>query len=259
MKEKKVKITIDTSEDTHDDVIDSTSAQDKAWKYLKGLCEDPSFQQKIRRIRKKYNLPSDGIQEVRQAKSKVTGQETIYLPEHLSGTDFQKEVDRFTKELGLSWSWSEVIQYYITYNQWFDFWSYGGLVQVDDLNEYINGPFRYEGDEEGYLEYVKMILEEHPIAITVSPYATLRDMLDFLKKTYKTHIEPLQNKYKNADIKLGKMRKRNTSVLERNQFIYKNKHIGSKKLMGLVSDKFGEVLDYTYIDKIISDEKKKRK
>lgn len=259
MKGKKAKTEADLDEFTHDDVIDSTSAQDKAWKYLKGLSEDPSFLQKIRRIRKKYNLPSDGIQEVLQTKSEATGKEVINLPEHLSGTDFEKTIDLFTKELGLSWTWSDVIQYYVTYNRWLNIWSYGGLVQVEDLNEYINGPFRYEGDEEGYLEYVKSILEEHPIAITVSPYATLRDMLDFLKKTYKTHIEPLQNKYKNADIKLGKMRKRNTSVLERNQFIYKNKHIGSKKLMGLVSDKFGEVLDYTYIDKIISDEKKKRK
>jgi hypothetical protein len=254
MKENKDKIIEDPIELEHNEIIDSTNAQGKVWKYLKGLCEDPDFLQKIRRVRKKYNLPPNGITEVVQVKPKV-----IKLPEHLSGSNFQNEIDKFTKELGLSSYWSEAIQYHVAYNQWFDFWSFGGLVQVDDLNTYINGPFRYDGDEEGDLDYVKMILEEHPIAITISPYASLRDILDFLKKTYKTDIEPLQNKYKKTEIKLGKMRKRNASVYARNQFIYENKHLASKKLMALVSDEFGEVLDYTYISKIISDEEKKRK
>ncbi|MEI6479608.1 MAG: hypothetical protein WCO21_02130 [bacterium] len=256
---KKEDIIIDPSEFLRDDIVDSTSAQGKVWKYLKGLSEDPGFQRKIRQIRKKHNLPPDGISEVLKLRSEATGQEFVKLPEHLSETDFTKETAQFTKELGLSLFWSEAIQYYITYNQWFDFWSFGGLVRVDDLNEYINGPFLYGGDEEGDLDYVKTILEEHPIAITISPYASLRDILDFLKRTYKTHIEPLQNEYKNAEIKLGKMRKRNASVHARNQFIYENKHLASKKLMALINDEFGELLDYTYINKIISDEEKKRK
>jgi hypothetical protein len=256
---KKKDIIIDPSEFLRDDIVDSTSAQSKVWKYLKGLSEDPDFQRNIRRIRKIYKLPPEGVTEVLELRSEATGQELIKLPEHLSGSDFENEINQFTKELGLSTFWSEAIMYYITYNQWFDFWSIGSLVQVDDLNEYVNGPFQHDGDEEGYLDYAKMILEERPIAITISPYASLRDILDFLKKTYKTHIEPLQNKYKKAEIKLGKMRKRDASVHARNQFIYENKHLASKKLMTLVNDEFGELLDYTYINKIISDEEKKRK
>jgi hypothetical protein len=149
--------------------------------------------------------------------------------------------------------------YYIIYNTWFDFWSFGGLVQVEDVNQYLNGPFQFEYEEEANIDYLKGVFEEYPISILISPYASQRDVIDFIKKTHVTHIRPLQEKYQKPDVKIGKVRKRNNKVLVRNKFIYENRNLSKRKIAHLVADNFDEVLDYTYIAKIISDEDNKRK
>jgi hypothetical protein len=51
---------------------------------------------------------------------------------------------------------------------------------------------------------------------------------------------------------------RKKSTLERNDLIYKNRHLPRKEIMQMVSKKFGKTLDYGHISKIISLEKKRR-
>ena len=50
----------------------------------------------------------------------------------------------------------------------------------------------------------------------------------------------------------------NVDCFYRNDLIYKNRHLPRKEIMQMVSKKFGKILDYGHISKIISLEKKRR-
>jgi len=99
----------------------------------------------------------------------------------------------------------------------------------------------------------------YPIAILISPYASERDILDFIRKRYATGIFPQQKKCKDSDIKIGRFKLKNQLIQLRNQFIYQHRHLPRKEIETLVRKKLGEILDYGHIGKIISLERKKRK
>ena len=97
-----------------------------------------------------------------------------------------------------------------------------------------------------------------PVRVDISPYASKRDILDFIRKNY-DRIKEIQDKHKIKVIKIGKIRSRKPHIQKRNDFIYKHRHLPRREIMRLVSKKFNEVLDYGHIGKIISLEKKRRK
>ncbi len=91
----------------------------------------------------------------------------------------------------------------------------------------------------------------------LSPYASLRDILDWVKKNYHD-IKFFQDKYKNKNVKINKYRIRREKLEKRNDYIYKNR---SKKLSDLEVglDRLGYDMDQGSISKIISLETKRRK
>ncbi|MDP2855538.1 MAG: hypothetical protein Q8N90_00225, partial [bacterium] len=91
------------------------------------------------------------------------------------------------------------------------------------------------------------------------PYASERDIIDFVRLNYKSNIKPIQESYATRNkLKIGSFRKRKHSVEERDDFIYRNKHLSQLKIKALVKERFGITLDYPYIGKIISRERKNR-
>lgn len=99
----------------------------------------------------------------------------------------------------------------------------------------------------------------YPVVLRISPYASKRDILDYVKKMYKHSIAPRQEKYRRDDIKLGKIKQKNPEIQKRNHFIYENRDKPRKEIASLVAERFDEYLDVGHISKIISLEKKKRK
>jgi hypothetical protein len=149
--------------------------------------------------------------------------------------------------------WNEVLTYYLFFNKIISppGWpNSSNLCLLTDVIEDKEDPYSTEVQEMEAIGY--------PIAIRISPYASLRDILDYVKKTYKVAIEPIQGKYRNKDIKIGKIKPSNGKIQERNQFIYQNRDKTGKELKRLVYEKFGDNLPYEYIPKIISREKKKK-
>jgi hypothetical protein len=70
----------------------------------------------------------------------------------------------------------------------------------------------------------------------------------------------MQKKYKGKGMVLGKIRRKDSEIQERNSFIYENKDLPRKVIAQLVNKKYKkETLDYSSIGKIISREEKKRK
>ena len=91
----------------------------------------------------------------------------------------------------------------------------------------------------------------------LNPYASLRDILDWVKKNYHD-IQSLQNRYKNKNVKINRFRIRNKLLEERNDYIYKNRE---KRLnvLEIELEKLGYDLDQGSISKIISLESIRRR
>lgn len=147
----------------------------------------------------------------------------------------------------------DVIEFYVYFNE-IRFMSgigFMGLFKISDLNT--------EKERMGS-KITKNDDMVYPIVIKISPYASQRDLIDFIKNkvVWKHRIIPLQNKFRDKNIKIGKIKKKNRLIRERNQFIFQNQDKTGKEIKCLVYEKFGEDLPYEYIPKIISREKKKR-
>lgn len=244
------------NEEDFENILDkyaNTSGHKKFRNYIREIFESDYFQDFVKKIRAKYKIPKDGFSYENHR---------VFPPEQwsLRNTDdvnlFKKEVRAVCKKYQIHFlDGMGVFENYIFYNSTdyaIDFGGYGMCLTVDIPQE-KEEPWSKDVQEDDDLLY--------PIAVRISPHASLRDILDYIKTTYHYQISFLQKKYKDKDIKLGKFKKRKTAIQERNDFIYQNRKLPRQEIMKLVTDKFGSknTIDYGYIGKIISLEKKKRK
>lgn len=232
----------------------NTSGHKKFRNYIREIFKSDYFQDFVKKIRPKYKIPAKGF-------SSENGQ--IFPPVAWELRDnseetksFREEIKRVCKKYKIHLlDGTDIFENYIFYNDTdyvIDFGGYGMFLTVDIPQE-KEEPWSKDVKEDDDLLY--------PIAVRISPHASLRDILDYIKTTYPYQISFLQKKYKDKDIKLGKFKKRKSIIQERNEFIYQNRDLPRQEIMKLVTDKFGSknIVDYGYIGKIISLEKKKRK
>lgn len=252
-----------------------TSSFNKIWNYINSLTEDITFQRKIAQIRKKYNIPSNGIPpagiKYMDTHTDTGVVKTRMAPDFLDERvwiDFTKEVNEFAEEeYALLPNWSgHTIREYILYNI-LEMPELGSLslFKVVDIKSFLEDR-KYtekelrEADRMTFEEKIarlRYISRRYPLAILISPYAAEREIVDYVKNLYNLEIKPIQKKYRNPNIRLGKTRKRNEEKKARNRFIYENKDTPSKQLVHLVYEKFGDTLDYTHINKIIKEKNEK--
>lgn len=102
---------------------------------------------------------------------------------------------------------------------------------------------------------------DYPILIRVSPYASLRDILDYIKISYTVGIKPLQIKYRKEGVRLGSARKKDPKNQARDDFIYKHRGLSRKELAIKVEQNFkdsSEPINEGSVGKIIAVEKGRR-
>lgn len=116
-----------------------------------------------------------------------------------------------------------------------------------------------KGSYKKSVELIQHVSKTTPIAVLIHPYMSKRDIIDAVRKVYDVAIEPIQNRYKKQSVGLQGSRKKSEKLKERDQFIYEHRHLPAQEIMKLVSDEFGKVYDYTYIQSILSREKEKKK
>ena len=205
----------------------------KLWNYFLNVVGTDKFQEQIKEIRRKYKI--------------LIGANTQFyqLPKDVSKS-LMEDLENLSNQYGLSYNtWWTSLEPYILTNE---------LVEPMDtdiciLCDNINDP-----------DLSKEDIEHYPVSVRISPYASKRDILDYIERFF-PYILHTQKDYIDKNIKIGKFKTRKTNIQERNDFIYKNRNLPRKEIMSLVGDKFGPnaVIDYGYIGKIISLEKKKRK
>lgn len=230
----------------------------KVWNYLLGITKSKVFIDKVAVIRKKYNIPRVGY------KFKL-GIDSPFCPPQIwrkqsknmdAWFNFFDEIKKLSIEIGIH-PYDNYLDYYVFFNKLYkpDPWLDQGrhLCHISDIPESLNdwiGRTRFDLDNKSY-----------PVAIRISPYASGRDIIDFIEKKFTTDIKPLLIKYKKNDIKIGKFRSKSPEIQARNNFVYQHRRWSREKISKETGIKFGEKLkaDQGNVGKIISLEKKLRK
>lgn len=238
----------------------STSGHKKFVRYMEAIFQTDEYRELIETLRKEHRIPLNGFKPTPDA----DGSSGYIFPVREWQAPFKErktlnqEIKKFCMKHHLHYmDVLPLIDLHLFYNVKFDpstlTYDLGSfnLFHISDLVVEKEEPYGKDYQDSDDMAY--------PIAIRISPYASLRDILDFIKKVYSHSIAPLQKNYRDSSIKLGASRRRKDKIKERNIFIYENKQLPRKKIMQLVNERFGEVLDYGHIGKIISIEERKRK
>lgn len=232
----------------------TTQGFKKLWNYTQEITQKDNFQESIKIIRKKYNIPENGFMI-----KTTTWTHPPKIWKHYENNFFVlNEIHQKLKILCKKYKlpikdWLDIFEKYLFYNklQLCLKPNSHNLCLVSDLITKVDSVGHKIGEDE---------ISSYPVAFQISPYATKRDIIDYIAKLYKTEIRPLQEKHKNQDINIGKYKKRNLLIRKRNDFIYEHKNLPFKKIMELTNNFFSKVgVDHGGVGKIISLEKKRRK
>lgn len=233
----------------------SPQGADKLRNYFLDITLKDSFQKEVSWIRNDYNIPKKGF---RKSEKHTQGDYAPKYPErwaHPTGeiddgfwVEFfailQKLCNKFkipTNDIGIMYE-------YVLYNKIIIADEIFGLCMIQDFCDI--GKIKYTDKRHN---------DSFPILIRISPYASQRDILNHIKAVYSKEIAPMQEKYKDSAIMLGKIRTKNEKVQKRNSFIIKNKKLSIKEIRTLLRVNGYEALDDGLIGKIISEYEKKRK
>ncbi len=246
-----------------DEEVKPTQGSKKINNYFSALIKSDYFNNFADNSRKKYNIPRLGFANTEKYYGFLASPK-----EWEADTGKNSKYDNLIDEI-INFCKEKKLLYFNSYTEIYDFIVYNkpiGLIE-DDLciiRDTGRGKEMME-DEEG-----KQIIEDfdgldnsiYPISIKISPYASQRDIIDFIKK-YSKRIKEFQKMYIIDDIKIGKYKSKKIEIQERNDFIYKNRNKSLKEISKLLSERGGDNklydIDIGHISKIISLEKQKRK
>ncbi len=237
----------------------TNSDSQKAWDYLKkkkneqghlhfrnyflDISKTESFLVCIKNLRKKYNIPQNGFSKIRHTgflawskKYNETYSQRIY-----------EDIYKVCKQFFFPKEWWKAIMESLFHDSVdvsdLEFGTTSGMCIVSDLSKKRRIDF--------------------PVTIEINPYASQRQILDFIKISYTNEIKPILMKYRSEKSKVRKFKSKNTDIQKRNEFIYKNQNLPRKELISAVKEKFGkqlsESIDQGSIGKIVFLENKKRK
>lgn len=221
----------------------TTNAQVKMYAYLCSLAGKPDFLESVIDIRKKFSLPNNGFNNDLDDEFAFVNKLPVCVDESGEEMDFQKAVYNLASQFDITFAWLDTIQGYVLYGDFF-FTKILPLVQILDIPDIL--------DDDSASNSFANIADSLPVGIFVSPYASGLDIIDYVKKQYKIEIKPLQSKYAVDGAKIGKVRKKNSKVQDRDDFICKHKDLPTNELASRVSAEYGMILEYTYINKIIA-------
>jgi|GEM_PF-2917561 len=230
----------------------------------------------IKRFRQYLNLPQRGLSFTEEDKNDLVNYPLnafLYIPQRARSL-FPK-IDRekpmriintckvFVKQQGVdSFYIDSMLTLFLFFNKTIDI----PLRISNDRNdllklEHIPSELSWFSNKDHYLlkrayEHFDYISKKYPIALYINPKASQRQIQDFLAKNWsfiKTHE-------KDVKTNVSGHKKKNKSKQERNDFIYQNRNLPRKKIMEMIIEEFpsSEIVDYGYIGKIISLEKKRR-
>lgn len=214
-----------------------TQNSKKIWAYYKHLTKTEEFLNDISKIRKICKIPEKGY----APRNSAPPHEWIYHKKYFN--EREKILNKYNLYSG---HWWIPLDYFIFYSKLTkpDIFS-GELLTLTDINEFWSK------------ESAKHFTSFYPLLIGVNPYASLRDMLDWIRTNYR-YINSFQNLEKKKGNRISNYRMRRPEKERRNDYIYKHR----KKSLKNIEESLGKLgfdMDQGLISKIISLESKRRK
>ncbi len=240
-----------------------TKSEFKMLNWVLRLFENPSFKSELKEIRREFKIPKEGFKK--EYTSVKEGYKILVNP-NITTDKFNKRIISFAKKHGvfegMANGWIQVINHAVLYNDanpddiYFDH----GMIEAVDISTLLEPTFPEHGESDvDVVNFLKRYTKGRPIAILINPYAKETDILDFVRKTYKTGIKSLLATHEIKNVGLNKIRRKNERVEKRDAFIYEHRDIPNKELKELVNNEFGDTVDHSYLNKIKRTEKEKRK
>jgi hypothetical protein len=260
-----------------------TNAEKKIMLQFERFTQTDMFKSEIDKIRKILKIPTAGV--VLSDKMKRNMKEFIKLPEKTESSYIAEGfrfrlVSKYPETVKSLESMFPVMNYYFSlllrnyiyyniflYDELSEFQDPSfGICDIWDAEREMNEYFLDDDPESSisinsHNKHVSSLVEPHPIVLRIHADASQRDIVDYIKNNWKI-IEGLKKKYykqkgvftlKNSRVGFNK------KIKERNDFIYKHRHLNRKEIAKLVAQKFNEPIDYGHVGKIISLENAKRK
>lgn len=221
----------------------------KAKDYAEKLVVSPKFANKVKEVRERNNLPKDGF-DILLFDELVVADIRPRIPEEVNMEKYTKSVNHVLWLYGFSQEWFDFFSDYILFN-------YVGETEDKKQIFLLDLGYRNIGKRDEHMAILEKNTIQNPITILLPPYISQRDIYDFISINWEK-IEKIQGKYQKRLIKIVSSRRKNERVKKRDAFIYKNRFLPKKELMSKIADEFGDVMDYTYLSKIIANEEKKR-
>ncbi|MFZ2593610.1 MAG: hypothetical protein WAX38_02435 [Minisyncoccia bacterium] len=235
------------------DTIRMQDPNQKVWSYLMSTVEKRPLSESIRKIRKKYGIPLGGYETFARVKGFPGKEKNITTPS--LPKQFYQDIEKIVFEkLKLEPIWVETFSYYVCYNDWLPSGSLDlqmhGLIQTVNIQLELNGPHWDKEEKQVFEDGLRHNVQNHPVAILISPYVSKEDILSFVKNQYQREILPMQKYHKNPKVKLGIARRPKESSQELREHIRKNVELGIGKLSDSVKSKFGKKYEQAHILRI---------
>ncbi len=226
--------------------------------FIERLKEDVDFITWVKEVRNKYNIKVSSLEDYYDnvyCIRKDCDKHSYCKIKH--NADLNKEVNNFISDkLGIYSYWESIILDYVATDEFILNNLVSEIDVTDSLSKLLDKDMPSIINKHRWEEYGELAIR--PIAIRFSPYSTERDLIQFIRLNYQKYIKPLQEVWENEKVKIGKSRRKDPSIEDRNNFIYENKHLSVKKITSLVNEKYKKIYDYSYISKILSKLKKIR-
>ncbi len=232
-----------------------TSGFAKLWWYFLAITESGEFNKKIKKIRVAHGIPKDGYSHPDKGEwthppfEWKAQKDRDRLP---ARSRVQQDLNSLCVEYSLlPRDWTSLMEDYLFYDHVL-FSAEPHARNLCFMSDAVTGT-----DLLGH-KIDQTHRQAYPLLIHISPYASERDILDFIRKTFNPEMARILTQYKKSDVKIGKYRKRNQTVRERNQLLKENSSGSNKRLAKTVGEKFPEKpLKVSSISKTIAREKKR--
>ena len=252
MKKNPSKKTAGETLEAEKDTLHNSKGRKKSMAYMKKLFDKGNFLAFVKRIRVKYEIPESPAKK----NYPFPPSDWKYKNDHKKRVALEADIRYFCLAERLHpHEWSDPITVYIFYNQIDLLYRHNThhLCMVVDIPEEKIAPNSRKTQEDDDRLY--------PVAIRISPEASVRDILDFITKVYNPEILELQKKYQGNSAPIGSAKTSSDEVRRRDKYIFTLSKEGysAKEIVSIVNERFGELLDTGLIGKIISNMRKKER
>lgn len=232
----------------------STKGTKKIFNYILDLSDRADFKKDVENFRIKFGIPKTGFSSNEEyVMCENVKCHPLRWELHIENKDdafwdsYVKDQEALLEKYSIPTGGSIILEGYTMY----------GSVGLP----FFTGSLCYTQSIESFCEMLEEgnVATDYPVMLQISPYATLRDILDYVKAAYTQEIKPIQKQYSDDAVRLGKTRTRNEKVQKRNAFAFENRHLPVKKIAALLKEKGYGVQDEGNISKVISLERKRRK